>query len=289
MSKSTDPTVRHDIVIYFDALDSNPNGDPDAGNRPRVDPETGQGLTTDVSIKRKVRDTVGLLADGQAGYDIFVTAGTALNSILEESYEETGLELGEKTKDASDAKKWLCERYFDLRMFGGVLSVGQTPALGQLRGPVQVSFARSLDAVTPTEHTITRVTHTKQKDVESKGGGTMGNKWTVPYGLYKATLSYSASRGVKTGVSEQDLDFLYRCLTHMFDHTSSAARPTMATRKLVVFSHSDAFGSAPQHVLFERVSARKKEGIDVPRAFSDYEISIDDAGLPAGVSLDVIV
>lgn len=289
MTNRTDPSVRHDVVLLFDVTDGNPNGDPDSGNRPRVDPETGHGLVTDVSLKRKIRDTVPLLSQDQEGYGIFVTAGEALQTALERSYEVSGLKLDKATKQADPARQWLCERFFDIRMFGAVLSVGKTLALGQVRGPVQVSFARSIDPVTPVEHAITRVAHTTEKDAEAKQGGTMGNKWTIPYGLYRATVTYSASRGQQTGVSEQDLEYLYRCLVNMFDHTASAARPMMATRALVVFSHDDAFGRAPMPSLVERVKATKVDGVDVPRSINDYVITIDETGLPSGVSVDRVI
>ncbi len=288
MAKHTDPTVRHDIVFHFDIKDGNPNGDPDAGNRPRVDPETGQGLVTDVSLKRKIRDTVGLASGDDEGYEIFVSAGTALNDTLEHSYYVTGTKLGKDTRDASAARDWLCRRYFDIRMFGAVMSTGETPALGQIRGPMQVSFARSVDPVTPIEHAITRVAHTTAKDAE-KPGGTMGNKWTIPYGLYEATLSYSATRGAQTGVTERDLELLYLCLVNMFDHTASAARASMAARSLVVFTHSDAFGRAPMHALVERVSVTRADGIDVPRSFADYLLALDFEALPEGVTVDKLL
>lgn len=285
MATHTDPTVRHDIVFLFDITDGNPNGDPDAGNRPRVDPETGHGLVTDVSLKRKIRDTIRLASGNAEGCDIFVTAGTALNDTLEQSYIETDTRLGVDTKDATAARDWLCSRYFDIRMFGAVLSTGRTPALGQIRGPLQVSFARSIDPVTPAEHTITRVAHTTARDAE-KSGGTMGNKWTIPYGLYHATLSYSAARGAQTGVTERDLELLYQCLINMFDHTSSAARASMAARSLVVFTHSDAFGRAPMHALVDRIAVTRSGGVDAPRKFADYSVSLDDEALPEGVTVD---
>lgn len=288
MSNASDPSVRHDAIFLFDISDGNPNGDPDSGNRPRVDPETDQGLVTDVSIKRKIRDTIGLAAAGADGYDIFVTAGTVLNQTLERSYTETGTRLDEKAKktlNAAEARQWLCARYFDIRMFGAVLSTGKTSGLGQIRGPVQVSFARSIDPVVPAEHAITRVAHTTETDA-AKGGGTMGNKWTIPYGLYVCTLSYSASRGSQTGVSERDLELLYQCLVNMFDHTSSAARASMSARGLFVFSHQDAFGRAPMHALVDRVGIEKAEGVDVPRRFADYEVKLDDVGLPQGVTVE---
>lgn len=285
MAIHTDPTVRHDVVFHFDITDGNPNGDPDAGNRPRVDPETGHGLVTDVSLKRKIRDTIQLASGDSAGYEIFVTAGKALNETLERSYSETGTKLGKDTKDAKAARDWLCSHYFDIRMFGAVLSTGNTPALGQIRGPLQVSFARSIDPVTPAEHAITRVAHTTAKDAE-KTGGTMGNKWTIPYGLYQATLSYSAARGAQCGVTERDLELLYQCLINMFDHTSSAARASMAARSLVVFTHSDAFGRAPMHALVDRVFVTKAADVDVPRKFTDYSVALDVKELPEGVTVN---
>lgn len=288
MNPATNPAVRHDMVFLFDITDGNPNGDPDAGNRPRVDPETDQGLVTDVSLKRKIRDTVGLAAGGSAGYEIFVTAGTYLNEALEKSYSATGTPLdekGKKTADAKDARVWLCEKYFDIRMFGAVLSTGKTSALGQIRGPLQVSFARSIDPVVPAEHAITRLAHTTEADA-AKGGGTMGNKWTIPYGLYSCTLSYSASRGAQTGVTERDLQLLYQCLINMFDHTASAARAQMSARGLVVFSHPDAFGRAPMQALVDRVEISKVEGVDVPRKYSDYRVDLNEEGLPEGISVD---
>ncbi len=284
MAAHTDPTVRHDIVFHFDIKDGNPNGDPDAGNRPRVDPETGHGLVTDVALKRKIRDTIGLASGDAAGYGIFVTAGTALNDTLERSYSVTGTKLGKETKDARAAREWLCRNYFDIRMFGAVMSTGSTPALGQVRGPLQVSFARSIDPVTPAEHAITRVAHTTAKDAE-KTGGTMGSKWTIPYGLYQATMCYSAARGLQTGVTERDLELLYRCLVNMFDHTSSAARAAMAARSLVIFTHEDAFGRAPMHALVERVSVARANGVDVAREFADYSLTVNVDALPEGVSV----
>ncbi len=280
---ATDPTVRHDIVLLFDITDGNPNGDPDAANRPRVDPETGHGLVTDVAIKRKIRDTIPLAAGNQPGYELFIQAGRSLSEKQEESYTQFG--LAPDAKDADKARAWLCEKYIDLRLFGAVLSTKATPALGQIRGPLQVSFARSLDPVAPTEHTITRQVHTTAKDAE-KQGGTMGNKWTVPYGLYKTTISYSAIRGQQTGITEQDLTFLYRSIAQMFDHTSSAARANMATRGLYVFTHDNAFGNAPMHQLIERVRISRKDEIELPRSVSDYTITVDVHGLPAGVTFD---
>lgn len=284
-----DPTVRHDMVFLFDVVDGNPNGDPDAGNRPRMDDESGQGLVTDVSLKRKIRDTIALAAGDDPRYGVFVQAGYALNPRLEASYTATGLSLGNKVtaEQAAVARAWLCDRYVDIRLFGAVLSMKNTPALGQIRGPVQVTMGRSIDPVFPMDHAITRVTQTRQEDIDKGETTEMGGKWTVPYGLYVAEIYYSASRGGQTGVDSRDLDLLYRSLEMMFDHDRSATRGRLTPRGLYVFSHSDAFGAAPAHRLTERVRVGHVEGVreSVPRSFADYVVSVDDYGLPAGVQL----
>jgi CRISPR-associated protein Csd2 len=299
-SPHLDPAVRHDMVFLFDATDGNPNGDPDAGNRPRTDDETGQGLVTDVAIKRKIRDTLALAAAGDPRYGIFVQAGYALNPRLEASYEATGLTLGEKKisrEQAAEARAWLCDHYADIRLFGAVLSVGKTGALGQIRGPLQVGIARSIDPVFPVDHTITRVTQTKQEDIDKGESTEMGSKWTVPYGLYRAELYYSATRGTQTGVDSRDLGLLYRSLEMMFDHDRSATRGRLTPRGLYVFSHPDAFGAAPAHRLTERVTVTRAERASrppadddaPPRTYADYVVSVDDDGLPAGVSLTKLI
>lgn len=287
-----DPTVRHDMVFLFDVTDGNPNGDPDAGNRPRTDDESGQGLVTDVALKRKIRDTLALAAGDDPRYGVFVQAGFALNPRLEASYEAHGLELGSKKitpEQAAAARGWLCDRYADIRLFGAVLSVGKTGALGQIRGPLQVSMARSIDPVFPMDHTITRVTQTKQEDIDKGESTEMGGKWTVAYGLYRAELYYSATRGQQTGVDAKDLDLLYRSLEMMFDHDRSATRGTLTPRGLYVFSHDDAFGSAPAHKLTERVRPSLLNADIAPRAFGDYVVSVDDDGLPPGVTLTKLI
>lgn len=287
-----DPTVRHDMVFLFDVTDGNPNGDPDAGNRPRTDDESGQGLVTDVALKRKIRDTLALAAGDDPRYGVFVQAGYALNPRLEASYEANGLELGSKKitpEQAATARGWLCDRYVDIRLFGAVLSVGKTGALGQIRGPLQVSMARSIDPVFPMDHAITRVTQTKQEDIDKGESTEMGGKWTVAYGLYRAELYYSATRGQQTGVDAKDLDLLYRSLEMMFDHDRSATRGTLTPRGLYVFSHADAFGSAPAHRLTERVHLARIDSEAAPRAFGDYVVSVDDGGLPHGVTLTKLV
>ncbi len=285
-----DPEHKHDMVLLFDVADGNPNGDPDAGNRPRTDDETGHGLVTDVAIKRKVRDTLPLAAQTAgtdlARYQIFVEAGHALNTRLEESYIVKGLELGKKltAEQAAKARGWLADRYVDIRLFGAVLSTGKTNALGQIRGPVQVGMARSLDPVLPVDHAITRVTQTTQADIDKGESTEMGGKWTVPYGLYRAEIHYTAARGRQTGVTADDLDLFLRTLVNMFDHDRSATRGEMATRGLYVFSHDNAFGAAPAHTLSARI--RPHRIIDgVPRSFGDYKVDVDDNDLPGGVTL----
>lgn len=288
-----DPSVRHDMVFLFDVVDGNPNGDPDAGNRPRTDDESGQGLVTDVALKRKVRDTIALAAGDDPRYGVFVQAGYALNPRLEESYTATGLTIGTKYSAAqvAQARAWLCDRYVDIRLFGAVLSVGKTQSLGQIRGPVQVTMARSIDPVLPMDHAITRVTQTRQEDIDKGESTEMGGKWTVPYGLYRAEIYYSGSRGIQTGVDARDLELLHRSLEMMFDHDRSATRGRLAPRGLYVFSHADAFGAAPAHRLTERVQITRSDNDSgtVPRSFGDYVVSVDDDDLPRGVSLSKLI
>jgi CRISPR-associated protein Csd2 len=290
-----DPSVRHDALLLFDVTDGNPNGDPDAGNRPRTDDLTGHGLVTDVCLKRKVRDTITAAADTLGlpaeRYQIFVQAGHALNTRLEESYSTQGIKLGSKPagEQVAAARAWLSERYVDIRLFGAVLSSGQTLALGQIRGPMQFGMARSYDPIQPTQHAITRVTQTRQADIDKGESTEMGNKWTVPYGLYRAEIHYSAMRGQQTGVTSSDLQVLMVCLQAMFDHDRTAARGVMCTRGLYVFSHSDAFGNAPAHQLLDRIQVQHlTEQSQPPRSFDDYKITIDDSDLPGGVTFQPI-
>ncbi|WP_131764963.1 type I-C CRISPR-associated protein Cas7/Csd2 [Candidatus Protofrankia californiensis] len=284
------PSVKHDMVFLFDVADGNPNGDPDAGNRPRTDDESGQGLVTDVALKRKIRDTIGLAAKtaGQdpAGYQIFVEAGHALNTRLEESYTQGGFELSKRlTPDqAAQAVDWLTARYVDIRLFGAVMSTGKTPSLGQIRGPVQVGIARSIDPVLPVDHAITRVTQTRQADIDKGESTEMGGKWTVPYGLYRTAIHYSAPRGEQTKVSTTDLDLFLHTLVNMFDHDRSATRGEMAARGLYVFSHDNAFGSAPAHTLSDRIRVTRISQT-AARGFGDYKVDVDDSDLPSGVRL----
>lgn len=303
-----DPTVRHDMLFLFDVTDGNPNGDPDAGNQPRVDIISGHGLVTDVCLKRKIRDTLGLAAPGNPRYEIFIQAGHALNTRLKESLTATGVDTAavrpakdkksgkDKVKltadEAATARAWLCDRYADIRLFGAVLSTGETNALGNIRGPLQFGMARSLDPIVATEHTITRVTQTREEDIEKGESTEIGSKWTVPYGLYRVEITYSASRGIQTGVDTKDFELLYRVMEMMFDHDSSATRGRMNARVLHVFSHENAFGNAPAHKLFDRVRVEPAAGPAVresgdwsPRHYTDYTmVPIDTATLPDGVT-----
>ncbi|MEV0027942.1 type I-C CRISPR-associated protein Cas7/Csd2 [Nocardia sp. NPDC050793] len=282
--------VRHDMVFLFDVTDGNPNGDPDAGNQPRMDIESGHGLVTDVALKRKIRDTLALAAAGNPRYGIFVEAGHALNTRLAESYTANGLKLkGKLTKEeAQTARTWLCERYADIRLFGAVLSTGDTNALGSIRGPLQFGLARSIDPILPATHAITRVTQTRKDDIDRGESTEMGSKWTVPYGLYRVEVSYSAARGIQTGVDTKDFELLYQVMEMMFDHDASAARGRMTARGLYVFSHDNTFGNAPAQKLVQRVhvaSAHDRSEVEgSPRRFSDYTVSVDVDDLPAGIT-----
>lgn len=280
MSSPEDPTVRHDALLLIEVIDSNPNGDPDAANQPRTDPETGQGLITDVSIKRKVRDTVAAVRDtldDPDRYRIYVTAGTALNTVHETAYEALG---GEATPQT--AQQWLAEHYYDIRMFGAVMTTG-THIAGRLTGPLQVGIARSIDPVVPTELAITRVTKTQAGHEDETE---MGSKWIVPYGLYAARIHYSAPQGMRTGVTEEDLSLFWTSLQTMWDHTRSASRTNISTRGLYVFTHTSSLGNAPAASLLDTIkTTRTTEG--APRAWTDYHVSVPDlSALPAGISLD---
>ena len=294
-TETTDPRVRHDALMLFDVTDGNPNGDPDGGNRPRVDEESSHGIVTDVCLKRKIRDTIGLAAEHSGHdvgrYQIFVEAGHALATRSAESYTATGIELKARTltpEQATAARGWLCQRYVDIRLFGAVLSVGDTKALGQIRGPLQFGMARSIDPVLPVSHAITRVTQTRQADIDKGESTEMGSKWTVPYGLYWVQFHYSAALAAKTGVSADDLTVFYRTLLNMFYHDRTATRGVMALRGLYVFNHADAFGNAPAQSLLDRVHVQQTPGCPTPRSFADYEINTDAEELPDGITFDAL-
>lgn len=283
---------RYDFVLLFDVKDGNPNGDPDAGNLPRVDAETGQGLVTDVSLKRKVRNFVGLLHSEQAPYEIYVKEKAILNKQHERAYQAIpgGAELlagDDKKRKGGDkveeARQWMCQNFYDVRTFGAVMSTGVN--CGQVRGPVQITFARSIDPVIASEHSITRMAVATEKEAENQGGDnrTMGRKFTVPYGLYVAHGFVSAHLADQTGFSEDDLELLWQSLSQMFEHDRSAARGEMATRGLYIFKHEGKLGNAPAYSLFERIKAEKQ--VEVPRGFADYVVAVDEAHLPNGVEL----
>lgn len=305
-------TNRYDFVLLFDVKDGNPNGDPDAGNMPRLDAETGHGLVTDVSLKRKVRNFVTMTKDqeqrdpqpGERRFEIYVREKAILNQQNQRAYsalkldtppseatiDETTEKKSPKDKkrkgggdDVNKARDWMCQNFFDVRTFGAVMSTGVN--CGQVRGPVQLTFARSVDPVIAQEHSITRMAVTDEAAALKQDGDnrTMGRKHTVPYGLYAAHGFVSSFLAKQTGFSEDDLELLWQALAQMFEHDRSAARGEMATRGLYVFKHDSELGNAPAHVLFERVKAERK--VDVPRSFSDYEVTVSEAALPAGVSL----
>lgn len=319
-------TNRYDFVLLFDVKDGNPNGDPDAGNLPRMDAENGHGLVTDVSLKRKVRNFVSLVKpekDDDASehfseigserprHHIFVREKGILNQEIEKAYSmssavKTGLDSWEKwKKDKKNnpkparhyedlARDWMCHNFYDIRTFGAVMTTGDKQdseagdsklkkTAGQVRGPVQVTFSRSIDPIVALEHSITRMAVTNEKDLEKER--TMGRKHTVPYGLYLAHGFVSSFLAKQTGFSEDDLELLWQALAQMFEHDRSAARGEMTTRGLYVFKHDLELGNAPAHSLFERIKPKLKEGVSVPRSFDDYNVAVDDTNLPTGVTL----
>ncbi|MEW9698596.1 type I-C CRISPR-associated protein Cas7/Csd2 [Paenibacillus sp. SI8] len=293
-------TKRYDFVVFFDVQDGNPNGDPDAGNLPRVDPETGHGLVTDVSLKRKVRNYVSLKNEEQPPYSIFVREKSILNQTIEQAYISLDIDLNEKPADSEDGKKrnkvgqgqgkeidrakqFMCQNFYDIRTFGAVLSTG--PNAGQVRGPVQLTFARSIDPIVSLEHSITRMAVATEAEAEKQGGDnrTMGRKFTIPYGLYRAHGFVSAPLASQTGFSEIDLELLWESLTNMFEHDRSAARGLMGTRKLVIFEHSSKMGNIAVQPLFDAVTAELKDRSKPARGYSDYIISINPEMIPPSV------
>jgi CRISPR-associated protein Csd2 len=270
-----DLNKRYDFVLLFDVQDGNPNGDPDAGNLPRVDAETGMGLVTDVCLKRKVRNYVQMF-----GKDIFIKEKAILNVLIGEAFKQASVNTKEKREKTEAARDWMCTKYYDIRTFGAVMSTGENA--GQVRGPVQMTFARSVDPVVALEHSITRMAVATEAEAEKQSGDnrTMGRKYTVPYGLYRAHGFVSAHLANQTGFSEDDLDLLWDALMNMFEHDRSAARGMMSTRGLYVFEHSTALGNAPANKLFERIVIRREEGSEGPaRSFNDYQVLVDDSDL----------
>lgn len=291
---------RYDFILVFDVIDGNPNGDPDMDNAPRLDPETGMGLVSDVCLKRKIRNYITLAKrDGttgwpEPGYDIYVKEKAILNEQHRRAYDALGLKTDAKGKDkgksVEDARKWMCQTFFDIRMFGAVMSTGIN--CGQVRGPVQLTFARSVDPIAMLEQSVTRMAVTTEREAEKQHGDnrTMGRKTIVPYGLYVAHGFVSPHLAADTGFSEEDLKLLWTALANMFELDRSAARGQMATRKLFVFEHESPLGNAPAHVLFGLMKPEKKEGIPVPRKFEDYAaVAVDQLRVPTGVALHEIV
>jgi CRISPR-associated protein Csd2 len=288
---------RYDFALLFDVKDGNPNGDPDAGNLPRVDAETGRGLVTDVSLKRKVRNYVGMVKGEKPPFEIYVREKAILNKQHERAYIAEGIPLtGEEGKrkgggqeNVDKVRQWMCKNFFDVRTFGAVMSTGVN--CGQVRGPVQLTFARSVDPIVSQEHSITRMAVATEAEAEKQEGDnrTMGRKHTVPYGLYVAHGFVSAHLAAQTGFSDDDLSLLWEALGSMFEHDRSAARGEMATRGLYVFKHSSQLGNAPAHSLFARIKPKLRDGTAVPRDFADYAVSVDEASLPSGVTLNNLV
>ena len=296
---------RYDFVYLFDVKDGNPNGDPDAGNMPRVDPETGQGLVTDVCLKRKIRNFFQLNKPNEEGLSIFVRSKelsgeeTVLNKIIREAHEELGHDLkSAKDRDGKDrktsgkaqgseitrAREFLCENFVDIRMFGAVMSTG--PNAGQVRGPVQLTFSRSIDPVIASEHSISVSAARKEEDSYESQIGIQGRKATVPYGLYRCHGFISAHLAAQTGFNDNDHDLVlfWQALLNMFDHDRSAARGEMTARCLYVFRHDSKLGNARAHALFDRIEIAKDTD-EAPRAFTDYRISVNKDDMPAGVQL----
>ena len=287
---------RYDFVVYFDVENGNPNGDPDAGNMPRVDPEEGYGLVTDVCLKRKIRNYVEAVKEGEPGFDIYIKDSVPLNASDRKAYEHLGIDSKEIKKLRKDdpeldvkVRDFMCENYYDIRTFGAVMTtfVKDNLNCGQVRGPVQLTFARSVEPIIPQEVTITRVAITTDADAEKKNTE-MGRKHIVPYGLYRCEGFVSANLARKTtGFSEEDLQLLWEAIINMFDLDRSAARGKMAVRELIVFRHDSEFGNAPSYQLFDAVTIKKKEGVETPRSFADYErAAVDEGSNPAGITVE---
>ena len=297
----SDVNRRHDFVFLFDVADGNPNGDPDAGNLPRVDPETMQGLVTDVALKRKVRDYVDAVRGEQKRFKIYVQSGTALNTKHERAYSALGLKstgAKQKASDVEKAREWMCRDFYDIRMFGAVMTTRVN--CGQVRGPLQLTFGRSIDRIVPLDLSITRVAVTRAEDAEvalseehgeGQGGKRteMGRKALVPYGLYLARGFFNPHFAQQTGADNEDLELFWNALQNMFDLDRSAARGMMAVQGIYVFSHESPLGNAPAQRLFERITVSRKPAVKAPRSFGDYEVKVNADNLPAAVQLASLV
>lgn len=296
----TDVSHRHDFVLLFDVKDGNPNGDPDAGNLPRMDPETMEGLVTDVAIKRKVRDWVDLARGDDGRFKIYVqSGGPALNALHKRAYEAENIKsTGAKQAkaDVERARAWMCKNFYDIRMFGAVMTTDVN--CGQVRGPVQLTFARSLDPIVPLDLSITRVAVTREKDAEivasAKGEVSgkqteMGRKALVPYGLYRSHGFFNPHFAKSTGADAEDLELFWQALQQMWDTDRSSSRGMMACRGLYTFTHDSQLGNAPAHKLFDLIRVRRRDGVKAPRKFEDYLVEVDDTVLPEGVTLTRLV
>lgn len=275
---------RYDFIYLFDVKDGNPNGDPDAGNLPRIDPETGHGLVTDVCLKRKVRNFIQMVCNGQPSFDIYIQEKAILNKQHESAYVALKKDPKKaKQDDRDECRQWMCQNFYDIRTFGAVMTTEVN--CGQVRGPVQFAFGRSIDPVVTSEHAVTRCAVTTEKEAEKQSGDnrTMGRKFTVPYGLYQAHGFINPFLASQTGFGEEDLALFWDALKNMFEHDRSAARGLMGAQKIIVFKHSTALGNAPANKLFDLVSVKRKEGVEVPRSFSDYQVVIGQ--VPAGVEV----
>lgn len=280
---------RIDFVYIFDVQDGNPNGDPDAGNLPRVDAETGMGLVTDVCLKRKVRNYVQVAKECTDGFDIFIKEKAVLNNLIDASHEDETVKAAERAGDKTEAARMvMCNRYYDVRTFGAVMSTGKNA--GQVRGPIQFTFARSVDPIAAAEHSITRMAVATEKEAEKQSGDnrTMGRKATVPYGLYVCHGFISANLAKQTGFSEDDLALFFEALQNMFDIDRSAARGLMSAQKLIVFKHASELGNAPANKLFNRVKVTKNCS-SAPRSFNDYTVTIDKEGLPETIKVEELI
>ena len=289
MTTKTPLTNRYEFVLFYDVENGNPNGDPDAGNMPRIDPETGYGIVTDVCIKRKIRNYVDILKANESGYQIYVTEGIALNNQHLRAYTETDTPLPKQAKnvpaeDLLKVRQWMCDNFYDVRTFGAVMSTGVN--CGQVRGPVQLNFSRSLDPIMQQAVTITRVAVTRPEDEKTTE---IGRTHIVPYGLYRVegyiSPALANQEGKGTGFSEEDLEVFWQALENMFELDHSASRGKMASRKLFIFKHDSELGNAPSHKLFDLITHELAEDKVVPRQFSDYKIYVDRDNLPDGVML----
>lgn len=279
---------RYEFVYLFDVENGNPNGDPDAGNMPRIDPETNFGIVTDVCLKRKIRNYVDIVKNDKEYFKIYVREKAVLSSVRKEAYNEVEKKSAkDKSITIEAARAWMCKNFYDVRTFGAVMAMKENNC-GQVRGPVQINFAKSIDSIVPLEISITRMAVETEKEAESQSGDnrTMGRKHIVPYALYRAEGYVSAHLSEQTGFSEDDLNLLWEALINMYDHDHSAARGKMNARKLVVFKHDSPLGNAPAHRLFDLVNVKRVIDESKPtRAFSEYSISVDSANVPQGVTL----